>query len=80
MIDHTGFNVSQLAVSRSFYDAALAPLGLRVLRDLGFALGYGSDDWVAAGYDPGGPFWIAEGAPQEPRIHLAFVAKSHAAV
>lgn len=80
MIDHTGFHVSQLAVSRAFYDAALAPLGLRVLRDLGFAVGYGSDEWVAAGYDPGGPFWIAEGAPQEPRVHLAFVAKSHAAV
>lgn len=80
MIDHTGFNVSQLAVSRAFYDAALAPLGLRVLRDLGFAVGYGSDDWVAAGYDPGGPFWIAEGALQEPRVHLAFVATSHAAV
>jgi catechol 2,3-dioxygenase-like lactoylglutathione lyase family enzyme len=80
MIDHTGFNVSDLAASKVFYSAALAPLGFRILRDLGFAVGYGSDGWVAAGYDPDGPFWIAEGPPQEPRVHLAFVATSHEAV
>lgn len=80
MIDHTGYNVRDLAVSKAFYSAALAPLGMRILRDLGFAVGYGSDAWVAAGGDPGGPFWIAEGTPQEPRVHLAFQADSHEAV
>jgi catechol 2,3-dioxygenase-like lactoylglutathione lyase family enzyme len=80
MIDHTGFNVSDLAVSKTFYSAVLAPLGMHILRDLGFATGYGRDADVAAEGDPGGSFWISAGKPQEPRVHLAFVADSHEAV
>ncbi len=80
MIDHTGYNVSDLARSKAFYSAALAPLGHRIRRDLGFAVGYGSDEMVALGGDPAGSFWISEGKPQEPRVHLAFAARSHAHV
>ncbi len=77
MIDHTGYNVSDLARSKAFYTAALAPLGHRILKDLGFAVGYGNDQQVAAGGDPAGAFWIAEGPPQVPRVHLAFAARTH---
>jgi catechol 2,3-dioxygenase-like lactoylglutathione lyase family enzyme len=80
MIDHTGFRVSDIAVSKAFYVAALAPLGQRILCDHGFAVGFGDDDWLAAHRDPGGQFWINAGAPQEPRVHLAFTAASHAEV
>ena len=77
MIDHTGFDVSDLERSKAFYTAVLPPLGHRILSDLGFAVGYGSDASVAAGGDPAGTFWIAKGPPQEPRIHLAFSARTH---
>ena len=38
MIDHTGFNVRDIAASRAFYSAVLAPLGMAIKRDLGFAV------------------------------------------
>ena len=34
MIDHTGYNVSDPAKSRAFYEAALAPLGYAVLMEI----------------------------------------------
>ncbi len=80
MIDHMGYNVSNLARSKAFYNAALAPLGHSIRHDLGFAVGYSSDEVVALGGDPAGAFWIAEGPPQEPRVHLAFTAKTHSQV
>ncbi len=80
MIDHTGYDVSNLERSKAFYTAVLAPLGHRIRRDLGFAVGYGNDAVVAQGGDPAGAFWIAEGKPQEPRVHLAFTARTHAEV
>lgn len=80
MIDHTGYNVSDLERSKAFYTAALAPLGYHIRRDIGVAAGYGSDDWQALGHDPHGAFWISKGPPQEPRVHIAFVATTHQAV
>ncbi len=80
MIDHMGYNVSDLERSKAFYTAALAPLGHRIMRDLGVAMGFGSDVSVARGGDPAGAFWIAQGPPQEPRVHLAFAARNHAEV
>lgn len=72
MIDHTGFNVSDFALSRSFYEKTLAPLGYRIGLELessvGFAARRGSGD------DPGGDFWIGAGEPQTPRMHVAFRA------
>ena len=73
MIDHTGFNMSDPARSRRFYDAALKPLGYQVLMEVPkehtggiVVLGYG----VA----PKPDFWLAEGTPQKPAIHIAFRA------
>jgi len=79
VIDHTGFNVSDPTKSRAFYDAALAPLGYRVLMVVPpehtggrVVLGYG--------VPPKPDFWLAQGEPQTPRVHLAFRAENRAAV
>ena len=79
MIDHTGFNVSDPAVSRRFYDAALAPLGYAVLREVPTEYTGGK---VVLGYGvaPKPDFWIAEGTVNAPRLHIAFRAKDRAEV
>ena len=43
MIDHLSLGVRDLAASRRFYDAALAPLGYRCLSHDDGSLGYGRD-------------------------------------
>ncbi|MDQ7990871.1 MAG: VOC family protein [Candidatus Dactylopiibacterium sp.] len=78
MIDHTGINVSDYAVSKRFYEAALAPLGYAVRLDLGDAAGFGGQTHGAD--DPGGDFWISVGTPYQPRSHIAFRAVSEAQV
>jgi catechol 2,3-dioxygenase-like lactoylglutathione lyase family enzyme len=67
MIDHTGVNVSDLEESRRFYAAALAPLGYELLHEFhGTVAGFG---------EQGKPdFWIAQGEPDTPRVHVAFRA------
>ena len=72
MIDHTGINVSDLALSRSFYERALAPLGYRVRLELENSVGFGAEP--GARDDLGGDFWISAGEPQTPRVHVAFRA------
>jgi catechol 2,3-dioxygenase-like lactoylglutathione lyase family enzyme len=74
MIDHTGFNVANLALSREFYLKALAPLGYGVSLEFEGAVGYGAQ--TGSGDDPGGDFWIGAGEPQAPRMHVAFRAAS----
>jgi catechol 2,3-dioxygenase-like lactoylglutathione lyase family enzyme len=81
MLDHTGINVSDLARSRAFYLAALAPLRYRIAKEhAGQACGFGVPDGFGKSPDPAGDFWIIKGMPQEPRIHLAFTAPSRAEV
>ena len=79
MIDHVGITVADPARSRRFYEQALAPLGYAVLSEIPkehtggkVVLGYG----VA----PKPDFWVGEGTPNQPRVHLAFRAKTHAEV
>jgi len=79
MIDHTGINVADLALSKRFYDAALAPLGYSARLVFEVAVGYGAKD-PEGGDDPGGDFWISQGDPFVPRSHIAFRATSAAQV
>lgn len=77
MLDHVSLGVADLARSRAFYDAVLAPLGYRRLFDLDDASGYGA----AREKGQALPFWIG----QEPAVapasgHLCFAAPSRAAV
>ena len=75
MIDHTGFNVSDPVKSKNFYDKALAPIGYQMIfqvppeyTDGKAVMGYGEP--------PKPDFWLAEGAPNHPRIHIAFRAEN----
>jgi catechol 2,3-dioxygenase-like lactoylglutathione lyase family enzyme len=83
MFDHFGFVVRDLARSLRFYEASLAPLGLRI------AERHGSEAVIISGEaefpfiwmgTPEPDFWREEhGAARSP-IHLAFSAPSRAAV
>ena len=68
MLDHVGFQCADLSASAAFYDAVLAPLGIRRLMDFKVAMGYGSDDHP--------DFWIGEFNEGEGfrESHIAFVA------
>ena len=72
MIDHTGLTVSNVRKSKAFYAAALAPLGYTVVMEWEQSAGLG----VA----PKPDFWIGEGTPNVPPIHVAFRAESRAQV
>jgi catechol 2,3-dioxygenase-like lactoylglutathione lyase family enzyme len=79
MIDHTGFNVSDAARSKIFYDAVFAAIGGRMLLEVPHEYTGGR---AVRGYGTAGrpQFWTAEGPPNEPRIHIAFTVKSEAEV
>lgn len=74
MIDHTGINVSNIALSKIFYEEVLKTLGYRICLDLGTSIGFGSQKSERG--DPGGDFWIAEQEPHTPRSHIAFRANT----
>tara|TARA_R110002012_G_scaffold111313_1_gene256222 strand:- start:1315 stop:1692 length:378 start_codon:yes stop_codon:yes gene_type:complete len=74
MIDHTGINVSNIALSKRFYENVLETLGYRVCLDLGTSVGFGAQ--TNKGDDPGGDFWISEQTPHTPRSHIAFRANT----
>ena len=73
MIDHTGVNVSDPSKSRRFYEHALSALGYRVLMEIPKEFTAGN---VVLGYGvpPKPDFWISEGTPNTPPIHVAFRA------
>lgn len=88
MIDHMTFRVSDIARSKAFYAAALAPLGYALLFEQQFdgvdVLGFGQptatpaheakiDTWLVDGPSP-------HGAPATTGCHLAWSAPSRAAV
>ena len=79
MIDHTGLQVSDPKKSRSFYEAALAPLGYGVLREIPLEF-TGGTIVFGMGVPPMPDFWVNQGTPQHPHIHIAFSAANHAAV
>jgi catechol 2,3-dioxygenase-like lactoylglutathione lyase family enzyme len=73
MLDHVGFQCADLAASASFYDAALAPLGVTRLMDYTVAMGYGADT---------PDFWLSEFDSGEGfrESHIAFSAGDRATV
>ena len=78
MIDHITFGVSEFARSTAFYDAALAPLGVRRLFDVPKEHSDGVD---VTGYGDDRPwFWLAAQNPTTGMLHVAFQAQSRAAV
>ncbi|WP_108460056.1 VOC family protein [Devosia naphthalenivorans] len=72
MIDHVGLRSKQFDVLVAFYQAALGPLGYKIMMQFEGVVGLGSEQpdlWISeAGDSPCG------------QIHLAFVAGDRAAV
>ena len=73
MIDHTGLQVTDPKKSRNFYDKALAPLGYQMMMEIPKEH---TDGMVVLGYGvpPKPDFWMSEGTPNQPRLHIAFSA------
>ena len=77
MIDHITFGVSDYARSTAFYDAALAPLGIKQVMKVPKAV-IGID---SVGYGDSRPFfWIAEQDATRGKLHIALTAKTRGEV
>ena len=72
MLDHVSLNVSDLAASRAFYAAALAPLDIGPVMELPGAVGLGSGGFPY--------FWLVARAPVSGPAHVAFRTADRAAV
>jgi catechol 2,3-dioxygenase-like lactoylglutathione lyase family enzyme len=71
LIDHLALRVRDLKRSRTFYEQALEPFGVKVVESSqgpGFAI------------EGGGDFWIGEGEPPAAPVHVAFAAADRATV
>src|SRR5690242_6031694 len=76
MIDHTGVAVSDIQKSKKFYAQALAPLGYKMMMDFEVE----GTKIAGFGVPPKPDFWLNEGKPQKPHVHVAFRATSKAEV
>ena len=70
--DHVILNVTDLEESRSFFEAALAPLGYRVL--------FGDDSFAGMGTPESPDFGLARRDPVEVSVHLSFAASDRRTV
>ena len=76
-LDHVGMPVSDIERSKRFYEAALAPLGMKVTMTVtpdqtesgGTAIGFGSEGQQ-------GLFWIGDDEKVGEGIHVAFTAET----
>lgn len=74
MIDHLTLSSAKYEASKNFYEAALAPLGYKLVKE------FGND---VAGFGFGGhlDFWLANDRhTTQPVFHLAFAAETRAQV
>jgi catechol 2,3-dioxygenase-like lactoylglutathione lyase family enzyme len=72
MFDHIGFGVRDLARTRAFYTAALAPLG--------FTVGYERDGVVALGPPGRQRLWFYGRGDGPTGVHIALTAETRARV
>jgi catechol 2,3-dioxygenase-like lactoylglutathione lyase family enzyme len=79
MIDHMGIGARDFAVSKRFYDAALAPLGIAPVMEV---TPEESGGYHGIGYGARGKpfFWLSNGEPRGAGIHIAFAADDRKAV
>jgi catechol 2,3-dioxygenase-like lactoylglutathione lyase family enzyme len=68
VIDHTGLTVADVVSSKAFYRAALGPLGYALLMEW--------EQYAGFGVPPKPDFWIGQGKPNVPPIHVAFRAQN----
>jgi catechol 2,3-dioxygenase-like lactoylglutathione lyase family enzyme len=72
MLDHVGIEVSDLDRSKTFYSAALAPLGYALAFEFDEGAGFGSGEGIPE-------FWLRAGDPKT-GTHVAFHVKERSAV
>ncbi len=77
MFDHIDFAVMNLEVSRKFYRAVLATLGIEPFMDIKTEEGR---EGTGYGSLTGEQFWIGKGELVKGRMHTAFAAASRSAV
>jgi catechol 2,3-dioxygenase-like lactoylglutathione lyase family enzyme len=79
MLDHVGFPVSDLARSRAFYEAALAPLGIGPRMEIA-AEEAGGHGQCGFGVNRKPFFWLLGGGTTTGGMHVAFAAPDRATV
>jgi catechol 2,3-dioxygenase-like lactoylglutathione lyase family enzyme len=79
MIDHTGFAVSHLERSKTFYAAALRPLGIGLIMEV-TAEQTGAGSHAGFGIADKAFFWIGDHGSPCSGVHIAFTAESRAQV
>ncbi|WP_106639285.1 VOC family protein [Allosphingosinicella vermicomposti] len=80
MIDHIGLAVSDIARSRAFYEAALAPLGIAPLMTFGADQSESGGATVGFGKSNDPFFWIGDNERPWEGTHVAFRVETRAEV
>ena len=71
LIDHLALRVRDVRRSRTFYERALEPFGVKVVESSqgpGFAIEGGGDFWIGAGEPPAAPVHVAFAAPDRATV------------
>jgi catechol 2,3-dioxygenase-like lactoylglutathione lyase family enzyme len=79
MLDHLGVNVADFDRSKAFYEKALAPLSITLIKEVS-AADTGAHAHAGFGTDGKPFFWIGDTGPSRSTVHIAFAARSHDAV
>jgi catechol 2,3-dioxygenase-like lactoylglutathione lyase family enzyme len=78
MLDHIDIKVADYARTKAFYEEVMSSLGAHLVMEFGPEVTGGVR---VAGLGREKPdFWISEGGPTSPRVHVAFAADSRAMV
>ena len=72
IFDHVSLAIRDYARSKRFYSAALAPLGIVLVKEF--------DQWAGFGRDGAPQFWFGIGGEPQLPLHIAFAADSRAQV
>jgi catechol 2,3-dioxygenase-like lactoylglutathione lyase family enzyme len=79
IVDHIGLGFADYARAVRFFEQALAPLGIAVIMQVTKEQ-TGGYEGAGFGRDGKPSFWISSVGRTTPRVHIAFVADSRAAV
>lgn len=80
MLDHIGFTVSNLDLSRTFYQRAFAPLGVGLLIEVTEEMTGGHGAHLGFGRDNNPFFWIGTGKAASANVHVALSVEDRATV
>ena len=80
MLDHIGFAVSDYERAKVFYAAALAPLGVSLVMEVGPDLPDVEAPAAGFGRDGKPDLWLGAEGRTQPHMHIAIVARSRAEV